>query len=952
MQNGIAAASNHSNQPDRSDGHRMLIEKAISCISIRFVNIFSTDKSIQDSLADLGMLTGATHAYLLRVDSANLTINNTHEWHTRGKVSHTPGWQNVPIRAFTWQLSKLRKGNIVLVKDVSKMPVSAKQEKAFMDNRGVTSFLALPLTTHNKLAGFIGLDNIEQVRNWSSEEIELLGIPSHTIGNVLEYEATQSLLSDSDRAGSNPVRTSTDGIIMVRDDTVIFANHTMHEMLGYEEPELMGISLHKLLPSNQEGTASPDYNTLMQGKDILPNFELQLVKKSRDTLWVTLTQNMVEYNGTLTMLGFVQDITHHKWFEHSFQDGEQEYDTLVESMPCGMVQVQDGIAIYANRRFCNIFNLEKSHVIGNDLSQLFTGPLKDTLSMASKDVKRIFVSDISAKPINNAKPHTYELPLTINSHVTIWTEVHTNYLTYKGSLTRILFFHDITSRRQAEEAIGESEDLYRAIFDSPLHVVFINNLQGYFLKANTCAENTYGYTEQELKLMAYQEVIHPDDMPRVHKSLAQVIASDSIPTLEFRVYRKSREIRWINTLIIPVKRNGEIYAVMGIAQDITQWKTTEDKLQESQDSLRNTINNLRDIYFRIDIEGTVVLVNPAALQFFQYDTVDKVIGKNITETLLYPDDLAKSFAEFISHSAAYDDTYIETSDITLAAKSGEMVTLEIMVSSTRDQSGQLIGVEGIARDTTEWKRVEIQRENLLKDLELSNAKLVESNQELQDFVHIASHDLREPLRKISAFGEVLTDSLKGKLSKDQKENLDFMIDGATRMQAMVDALLVYSRVTKGGVPLENVDLNRVINDLVQLELASQLTDTTGIIDIPEPLPTVLADDTQMHQLLHNLIGNGLKYHKQDCSPRITIRADSAGDQMVKISVEDTGIGISEEHFGEVFTMFKRLHSVREYEGTGIGLAVCKRIVERHGGQIGVESIPGKGAIFWFTIPAA
>ncbi|MCE5339957.1 MAG: PAS domain S-box protein [Planctomycetaceae bacterium] len=231
-------------------------------------------------------------------------------------------------------------------------------------------------------------------------------------------------------------------------------------------------------------------------------------------------------------------------------------------------------------------------------------------------------------------------------------------------------------------------------------------------------------------------------------------------------------------------------------------------------------------------------------------------------------------------------------------------------------------------------------------------KLSETNQELKNFVYIASHDLREPLRKIVAFGGMLQKSLAGKLTDDDTENLLYMVDGATRMNKMIEGLLIYSRVSSQTQPTQTVDLNEIVKQLQQFELSVVLEEKHVVLDIPQPLPSVEVDPVQICQLIQNLIANGIKYQSKGSTPYITLTSKPAADGMVRVEVTDNGIGIKAEYIGSIFVMFKRLHTKSEYEGTGIGLSVCKKIVERHGGKIGVESQPGKGSIFWFTLPAA
>ncbi|MCX9009915.1 MAG: ATP-binding protein [Candidatus Methanoperedens sp.] len=241
-----------------------------------------------------------------------------------------------------------------------------------------------------------------------------------------------------------------------------------------------------------------------------------------------------------------------------------------------------------------------------------------------------------------------------------------------------------------------------------------------------------------------------------------------------------------------------------------------------------------------------------------------------------------------------------------------------------------------------------ERKRAEEELKKRTEELARSNAELEQFAYIASHDLQEPLRMVSGFTQLLAKRYRGRLDKDADEFIAFIVDGTKRMQRMIEDLLAYSRVGTQGKPFEPVNLEDVFNQVVT-SLKVTIEENKAQIT-HDPLPTVMADASQMAQLFQNLISNAIKFRKKEEPPHIHISAEKKGDEWL-FSVRDNGIGIAPEFTVRLFQLFQRAHVAGEYPGTGIGLAICKRIVERHGGRIWAESEEGKGSIFYFTIPA-
>lgn len=274
------------------------------------------------------------------------------------------------------------------------------------------------------------------------------------------------------------------------------------------------------------------------------------------------------------------------------------------------------------------------------------------------------------------------------------------------------------------------------------------------------------------------------------------------------------------------------------------------------------------------------------------------------------------------------------------AKDGSLYWVNTTIVPFMDAEGKPERYVAVRYEITERKLAEEQ-------LKIYSKKLEISNQELQDFASVAAHDLQEPLRKIQTFSDRVKLKAKDSISPEAYDYLDRVQASAKRMQILINDLLTYSRVTTKANPFSQVSLNKIVTQ-VKSDLEIRIEQTAGTVNISN-LPDIDADPTQMHQLFQNLISNALKFHKPDCPPIVTISAN-VDDKTCAITIADNGIGFEQKYADRIFTIFQRLHGRHEYEGTGIGLAVCRKIIDRHGGRIVARSELGKGSTFIVYLP--
>jgi PAS domain S-box-containing protein len=420
---------------------------------------------------------------------------------------------------------------------------------------------------------------------------------------------------------------------------------------------------------------------------------------------------------------------------------------------------------------------------------------------------------------------------------------------------------------------------------------------------------------------------------------------------------RTGETRWLQTTKVPLRdKEGKIVGLMGISRDITARKQVEEALARERRLLRTLIDNLPDCIYAKDTACRKTLANPADLKNLHCETEAEAIGK--TDFDLFPQDIAEKF--YADDQKVIQGQPAINREEYFLDEEGRKRWLLTSKLPLRDENGEIVGLVGIGRDITERKRAEEALQNSEEKLRRFATQLERSNRELQDFAYVASHDLQEPLRKIVVFGERLREKCGGNLDAEAGDCLERMQKAASRMQNLINELLTFSRVTTKARPFEPVDLAKVADDVMS-DLEGRIELVKGRVEVGT-LPVIDAEALQMRQLLQNLIGNALKFHRPDFPPVVKVGAQIVSgrppqaepgapvEKLCRLTVSDNGIGFDEKYLDRIFNVFQRLHSRSEYEGTGMGLAIARKIAVFHRGDITAKSKPGLGATFIVTLP--
>ncbi|MES2590566.1 MAG: PAS domain S-box protein [Bacteroidota bacterium] len=478
----------------------------------------------------------------------------------------------------------------------------------------------------------------------------------------------------------------------------------------------------------------------------------------------------------------------------------------------------------------------------------------------------------------------------------------------------------------------DSEQQIQSIFNNAPDSVIVMDSDSNILRWNPLAENTFGWKINEVVGKSLFDIIIPGSARTTFQKEIALFFLKEGGTLKSRNFEieainKENIVLPVSISISPVMMEGQ-YMFIAFIRDVSEQKKSEKKIKE----LAAIVESSDDAIISQTPYGVILSWNKAAERIYGYSALE-VIGKSISITTPAPsiNELQK-----IPDRLKQGEQIINC-DIQKVRKDGELIFVSLTASAIRDNEGEIIAISLISRDITKSKKIAEEMQRITEELRRSNA-------ELEQFAYVASHDLQEPLRMVTSYLQLLEKRYKDKLDQDATDFIGFAVDGSNRMRNLIHSLLDYSRINRIK-PFEWVDVKDLLQDVLD-NVKTSVKETNAKVVIGE-LPLIFADYVLINQLFQNIISNALKFRRPD-DPEIIISGRSDDNEYV-FSVQDNGIGIQKEYSEKIFVIFQRLHSKEKYSGTGMGLAICRKIVERHGGKIWVESEINKGSTFYFTI---
>jgi PAS domain S-box-containing protein len=598
-------------------------------------------------------------------------------------------------------------------------------------------------------------------------------------------------------------------------------------------------------------------------------------------------------------------------------EAREQFRTIIETTPeCVKIVAQDGTLLFMNPQGLGLVGAASAEAIAG-------AKVYDLIAPEDRERFQEFNERIC-----RGEKGSMEFDIVSLQGVRRNMESHAAPLQHvNGSTVQLAVTHDISERKRAERA----GLLLSAIVDSSDDAIISKDLNGIITSWNKSAERLFGYAAAEAIGQPVTMLIPSDRLDEEPDILSRLRRGERVHHFETVRRRKDGALLDISLTISPVRdERGTIVGASKVARDISERKRAEAILMASEARFRQLADSMPQIVWTADAEGHVDYFNDRWYEFTGHSRDSQTLST--WEAILHPDDVSQARETWAEAVQSGDPHAIEYRFWDGRRHSWRWFMARAV--AIRDGADRIVKWFGTCTDIDDRKRVE---EDLLR-----------ANQDLEQFAFSASHDLQEPLRTVKIYTELLANRYGESFDEDARQCVQYLKSGASRMETLVRDLLTYTQLMKLDMPTETADANEALQAALA-NLAGAIAQSGARID-SGPLPSLRVHGTHLQQIFQNLIGNAIKYRSPERVPSITVRAERENEQWI-FAVSDNSIGIAPEYKETVFVIFKRLHGSDQYSGSGIGLAICQRIVERYHGRIWVESEPGVGSTFRCTLPA-
>lgn len=864
-----------------------------------------------------------------------------------GPVEHYWGWtfsypsNPVAITAFTYFAAVGLLALIICMVNFIQAPRGRQKRQALL----VLAGIACPV-----LAGMIG-EGIAPLFGMRLPEFTTfagaIGVGFFIGYAIWKYE----LFAITPEMTSQSIMTiMSDGIIIAGPDrNILDANRQALGLLGYSHDQLAGRPLAGLFPNDNSSRAFTE--------NVMPSLDQERKKFGElETTLSTTGDGQIPVSYSISPIisrmgeikGYVfafRDISERKISERKLRDSEARFRGLMQQSPlCTIIFNPDGEIVDLNQAVTDLWRLDIEQI--NSPSGRYN--IFEDEELESRGVMPYIKRGFAGVP-TEVPAFEYEVEPADNrgDHPGLKRWVRSFLYPIRdesGQLHEIVLVHeDVTTQMEAENKLNAIIAQRNALMENLQSGILFEDNDRRIKYTNEVLTQLFGMDIQPEQLIdkdcaeavsdSASMFVHPDGFKeRITELIGSTrpVLNEELELLDGRTFQRD---------YIPVFVGEERLGHLWHYRDISVMKSIQRQLEDERNYLDRLQNAMGDAVFVVRMpERVIESVNEAITQILGY-APEQLIGQH-TEFLNPSHDDYLAFGEIVTSGMRGRDSVIH-SPLNIISKNGHVVPCEATVSFLKDGGGSITRVISILRDVSERKKAE-------ERLNLAMEELERSNQDLEHFAYAVSHDLQEPLRMVSSYVELLSKRYSGRLGSDADDFIAYAIDGAARMKTMIDDLLTYSRVGTRGKPLNLVESETAM-EIALSNLAKSVNENSAAVT-HSPLPRVLADESQLVQLFQNLIGNAIKFRRK-ATPRIHVKAEKQ-DGYYQFSVTDNGLGIDSGYHERIFQVFQRLNRRDEYQGTGIGLAICKRVIERHGGQIWVESESGRGSTFYFTLPAS